>query len=56
VAYDFLANAVDQGTFPNWMAQNAKSLNGMALAIGQGRHRIYNPDRVYIMLKLASYL
>jgi len=54
VAYDFLANAVDQGTFPNWMAQNAKSLNGMALAIGQGRHRIYNPDRVYIMLKLAA--
>jgi hypothetical protein len=54
VAYDFLANAVDQGTFPSWLAQNAKALNGMSLAIGQGRHRIYNPDRVYVSLKLAA--
>jgi hypothetical protein len=54
VAYDFLANAAAQGTFPGWMAQNAKSLNGMSIAIGQGRHRIYNADRVYVVLKLAS--
>jgi hypothetical protein len=54
VAYDFLANAVDRGTFPNWLAQNARALNGMSLAIGQGRHRIYNPDRVYVALKLAA--
>jgi hypothetical protein len=54
VSYDFLANAVDQGTFPSWMAQNAKVLNGMSIAIGQGRSRLYNPDRVYIVLKLAA--
>ena len=54
VAYDFLANAVDRGTFPSWLAQNARPLNGMSLAIGQGRHRIYNPDRVYVALKLAA--
>ncbi len=54
VSYDFLANAVDQGTFPSWMAQNARALNGMSVAIGQGRSRIYYPDRVYIVLKLAT--
>jgi hypothetical protein len=54
VSYDFLANAVDQGTFPSWMAQNAPSLQGVSLAIGQGRHRFYNPDRLYIVLKLAA--
>ena len=54
VSYDFLANAVDQGTFPSWVAQNAKVMNGMSLVIGQGRHRIYNPDRVYVVLRLAS--
>ena len=54
VAYDFLANAVDEGTFPSWMAQNAKSLNGMSIAIGRGRDRFYNPDRVYVVLKLAA--
>jgi hypothetical protein len=54
VSYDFLANAVDQGTFPNWIAQNVPSLRGMSLAIGQGRHRFYNPDRLYIVLKLAA--
>jgi hypothetical protein len=54
VSYDFLANAVDQGTFPSWMAQNAKSLNGMSIAIGQGRNRFYNPDRVYMVLKLTA--
>jgi hypothetical protein len=54
VSYDFLANAIDQGTFPSWMAQNAKSLNGMSIVIGQGRSRIYYPDRVYIVLKLPA--
>jgi hypothetical protein len=54
VSYDFLANAVDQGTFPSWMAQNAKALNGMSLAIGQGRSRFFNPDRLYVVLKLAA--
>jgi hypothetical protein len=54
VAYDFLANASAQGTFPSWMAQNAESLNGMSIAIGQGRARFIYPDRVYVLLKLAA--
>jgi hypothetical protein len=54
VSYDFLANAIDEGSFPSWMAQNAKSLNGMSIAIGQGRNRFNYPDRVYVVLKLAA--
>ena len=54
VSNDFLANAADQGTFLTWMAANAKSLNGMSLAIGQGHNRFYNPDRVYMLLKLPA--
>jgi hypothetical protein len=53
VSYDFLANAVGQGTFAKWMAQNAPSLNGMFLVIGQGRSRFYDPDRLFVVLKLA---
>ncbi len=54
VSYDFLANAAYQGTFPSWMAQNAESLNGMSIAIGQGGNRYNYPDRVYVVLKLAA--
>jgi hypothetical protein len=54
VAYDFLANAVDRGTFPSWMAENARSLNGMSIAIGRGRDRFYQPDRVYVALNLPA--
>jgi hypothetical protein len=54
VAYDFLANAVDRGTFPSWMAENAKSLNGMSIAIGRGRDRFNRPDRVYVALQLPA--
>jgi hypothetical protein len=54
VSYDFLANAIDEGSFPSWMAQNAKSLNGMSIAIGQGRSRFNYADRVYVVLKLAA--
>jgi hypothetical protein len=54
VSYDFLANATDRGTFPSWMVQNAPSLNGMFIAVGQGRDRFYRPDRVYVMLQLPA--
>jgi len=54
VSYDFLANAIDEGSFPTWMAQNAKSLNGMSIVIGQGGNRVNYPDRVYVVLKLAA--
>jgi hypothetical protein len=54
VSYDFLANAADRGTFPTWLAQNARSLNGMSIAVGQGRNKFYNPDRLYIMLQLPA--
>jgi hypothetical protein len=54
VSYGFLANAIDQGSFPSWMAENAKSLSGMSIAIGQGQNRFLYPDRVYVVLKLAA--
>jgi hypothetical protein len=54
VSHDFLANAVDQGTFPKWLAQNAPALHGMSIAIGKGRDLFYNPDRLYVVLKLAA--
>jgi hypothetical protein len=51
VSADFLANAIDRGTFPQWVAQNAKSIDGMSFVVGQGNHPNY-PDRVYVLLKL----
>jgi hypothetical protein len=54
VSYYFLANAIDEGSFPSWMAQNAKSLSGMSIVIGQGQNRFIYPDRVYVVLKLAA--
>jgi len=53
VSSDFLANEVGQGTFPTWVAQNAPSLNGMSLVIGQGLNQFYDPDRLFVVLKLA---
>jgi hypothetical protein len=53
VSSDFLVNAAAQGTFPKWVAENAPSLNGMSLIIGQGRNRVYDPDRLFVILKLA---
>jgi hypothetical protein len=52
VSFDFLLNAAEQGTFPQWVAENAPSLNGMSLVIGQGRSRLYDADRLFVVLKL----
>jgi hypothetical protein len=52
VSQDFLSNAVDRGTFPQWVAQQAKAVDGMSLVVGQGDNPEYDPDRVYITLKL----
>lgn len=52
VAYDFLANAAHQKIFPRWVQQNAKSLTGMSVVIGQGHSKFYNPDRVFIVLSM----
>jgi hypothetical protein len=54
VSYDFLANAVDQGSFTSWMARTAKTINGMTLAIGQGRDPHNTVDRLYIALTMPS--
>jgi hypothetical protein len=51
VAQDFLANAVDRGTFPQWVAQHATAVDGMSFVVGQGNDLNY-PDRVYVLLKL----
>jgi hypothetical protein len=52
VSQDFLANAVDHGTFPQWVAQHAKAVDGVSFVVGQGDNPFYDPDRVYIVLKL----
>jgi hypothetical protein len=52
VSQNFLANAVDHGTFPQWAAQHAKSVDGLSVVVGQGDSLVYDPDRVYLLLKL----
>ena len=52
VAYDYLANAVAQGTFTPWLEQNAKAINGMSVVVGRGHSFVEHPDRVYTVLKL----
>jgi hypothetical protein len=53
VSNDYLVNAAEHGTFPKWVAENAPSLRGMSLVVGQGRNLYYDPDRLYVILKLA---
>ena len=52
VSQGFLATAVDRGTFAQWVAQHAKTVGGMSLAVGEGHDTSYDPDRVYVLLKL----
>jgi hypothetical protein len=49
VSQDFLANAVDHETFPQWVAQNATAVDGLSVIVGQGDHLVYNPDRLRIV-------
>jgi hypothetical protein len=51
-SYDFLANAVERGSFTGWVAQHAKMLNGMAIVVGRGRSGLVSADRVYAMMTL----
>jgi hypothetical protein len=52
VTEEFLANAVDRGTFPQYVAQHAKAVDGMSFVVGQGTNPEYDPDQVYIVLNL----
>jgi hypothetical protein len=52
VSEDFLANAVDRGTFPQWLAQHAQPIDGLSLVVGQGDNPYDRPDRVYAVVKL----
>jgi hypothetical protein len=52
VSTNFLANAVDRGTFPQWLAQHARPIDGLSLAVGQGDNTYYRPDSVYAVVKL----
>jgi hypothetical protein len=52
VSEGFLANAVDRGTFSQWVAQHAKAVDGMSFAVGQGLEPFYHPDKVYMLIKL----
>jgi hypothetical protein len=52
VSTDFLANVVDRGTFPQWLAQHAQPIDGLSLVVGQGDNTYYRPDGVYAVVKL----
>jgi len=52
VADDYLANAVAQGAFTQWLEQNAQARNGMSVVVGRGRSVVEQPDRVYAVLTL----
>jgi hypothetical protein len=52
VSYDYIANAVDRGTFVPWLERNAKAMHGMSVVAGRGRSFFYTPDRVYVVSKL----
>jgi len=52
VADDYLAHAVAQGTFTQWLEHNAQALHGMSLVVGRGRSVVEQPDRVYAVLTL----
>ena len=52
VDQEFLANAAERGTFLQWVAQHATAVDGMSFVVGQGVNPRYDPDRVYVVLKL----
>jgi hypothetical protein len=52
VSQTFLANAVDRGTFSQYVAQRAKAIDGMSVVVGQGHNTLDDPDRLYVLLKL----
>jgi hypothetical protein len=49
---DFLANAVDRGTFPQWLVQHATPIDGLSLVVGQSNNEDYLPYRVYAVVQL----
>ena len=49
---DFLANAVDRGTFPQWLVQHATPIDGLSVVVGQSNDEDYLPDSVYAVVKL----
>jgi hypothetical protein len=54
VSKDFLANAVDQGTFAAWVQQHAKPVGGMYLVVGRRNEVFTSADRVYMLLTLPA--
>jgi hypothetical protein len=54
VSDDFLANAVEQGTFTSWVSQHAKALNGLSIVVGRGREGALSADRVYALVTLPA--
>ena len=52
VADEYLAHAVAQDTFTQWLEQNAQALNGMSVVVGRGGSVVEQPDKVYAVLTL----
>lgn len=52
VSVNFIANAVDRKTFVPWLQERAKSIGGMAFAVGRRNEFFTSVDRVYMLLTL----
>jgi hypothetical protein len=52
LAQSFLAYVVDRGAFPQYVAQRATAVDGMSFVVGQGHDTFYDPDRLYVLIKL----
>jgi hypothetical protein len=56
VADDDLANAVAQGTFTQWLEQNAQALHGMSVVVGRGRSFFEQPAPHHEAINLSGNL
>jgi hypothetical protein len=56
VADDNLANAVAQGTFTQWLEQNAQALHGMSVVVGRGRSFFEQPAPHHEAINLSGNL
>ncbi len=52
VLRDFLATAVDHGTFVSWLQQSATAVGGMYFAVGRRTDFFTSGDRVYMLITL----
>jgi hypothetical protein len=52
VSINFLANAVDRGTYATWLQEAAPAVDGMAFVVGRRNEVFTTGDRVYMLLTM----